>query len=300
MYIFITMSNELELRHLRYFLTVSEELHFSKSAEKLFITQPALSRQIRQLEQILGTDLFLRDKRNVTLTEAGEYLKDEAQFIFNHLGFVKNNLQHIEAGEEGELRIGFVGSAMQSVIPGLLTRFHDSSPKVRTVLTELSNQDQIDQIRKDELDIGFIRTMRLPSGLQKKNIYEETFSLVLPKHHSLDQTSFKTVAQLKEEPFILFSSDYSHGYFDKIMSIFEDKGFAPKVAHQSVHANTIFRLVENNLGVGIVPTSLTRGFDLNIKFIELTKIRQRTTLSVIWKQDSRNALLKNILKLLPE
>ncbi|MGB0346751.1 MAG: LysR family transcriptional regulator [Balneolaceae bacterium] len=292
------MSNELELRHLKYFKAIAEELHFGKAAEKLFITQPALSRQIKQLEEILETKLFKRDKRNVEITHAGNYLLDETQYIFNHLDFIKKNIKHIDAGDVGELRIGFVGSAMNSVIPELISSIQKKTPGIHTELTELPNQVQIDRIRKDELDIGFIRSMRLPDGLKKKSVFEETFSLVLPSNHELNQKNFKSVKQLQDESFILFSSQYSHGYFEKIMSIFEDQGFTPKVAHQSVHANTIFRLVEQNLGIGIVPTSLSKGFALDFKRIELTTIPQRTTLSAIWKKDHRNQLLDSFLELL--
>ena len=292
------MSNEIEHRHIRYFLTVAEELHFSRAAEKLFITQPALSRQIRQLEEYLGAQLFKRDKRNVSLTKTGEYFLEEATFLFNHLAFVKQNIRRVSDGEEGELRIGFVGSAMHSVIPGLLKQINERSPGIHTVLTELPNQDQIDRIRNDELDIGFIRTMRLPSGLKKADVFEESFCLVLPESHPLNPNSFNSVIDLENEPFILFSSQYSHGYFEKIMSIFEDQGFSPKVAHESVHSNTIFRLVENGLGIGIVPSSLKHGYDLKIKFIELDMIPQRTTLSAVWKEESRNPLLHRVEELL--
>jgi DNA-binding transcriptional LysR family regulator len=292
------MSNQIEFRHLKYFQTVAKELHFRKAAEKLFITQPALSRQIQQLEEYVGVDLFKRDKRNVSLTKAGEYLLKESQFLFDHLGFIKDNIRHIAKGDEGEIRIGFVGSAMQSVIPSLLKKINKDSPGIHFVLTELTNQDQVDKIRNDQLDLGFIRTMRLPEGLNKLDVFEETFCLVLPKSHSISSKNFKDISDLKEEDFILFSSQYSHGYYDKIMSIFEDQGFTPKVAHESVHANTIFRLVENELGIGIVPSSLKQGFDLNIKFIDLKKIPQRTTLSAIWKEESRNPILEKVIRTL--
>jgi DNA-binding transcriptional LysR family regulator len=298
MYILMPMSNQIEFRHLKYFQTVAKELHFRKAAEKLFITQPALSRQIQQLEEYVGVDLFKRDKRNVSLTKAGEYLLKESQFLFDHLGFIKDNIRHIAKGDEGEIRIGFVGSAMQSVIPSLLKKINKDSPGIHFVLTELTNQDQVDKIRNDQLDLGFIRTMRLPEGLNKLDVFEETFCLVLPKSHSISSKNFKDISDLKEEDFILFSSQYSHGYYDKIMSIFEDQGFTPKVAHESVHANTIFRLVENELGIGIVPSSLKQGFDLNIKFIDLKKIPQRTTLSAIWKEESRNPILEKVIRTL--
>lgn len=298
MYILMLMSNQIEFRHLNYFQTVAKELHFRKAAEKLFITQPALSRQIQQLEEYVGVELFKRDKRNVSLTKAGEYLLKESQFLFDHLGFIKDNIRHIAKGDEGEIRIGFVGSAMQSVIPSLLKKINKDSPGIHFVLTELTNQDQVDKIRNDQLDLGFIRTMRLPEGLKKMDVFEETFCLVLPKTHPVSIKNFKNISDLKEESFILFSSQYSHGYYDKIMSIFEDQGFTPKVAHESVHANTIFRLVENELGIGIVPSSLKQGFDLNIKFIDLKKIPQRTTLSAIWKEESRNPILEKVIRTL--
>ncbi|WP_018127461.1 LysR family transcriptional regulator [Balneola vulgaris] len=289
------MSNQIEHRHLRYFLTVAEELHFHKAAEKLFITQPALSRQILQLEKYLNTELLIRDKRNVSLTKAGEYFYEEAKFILNHIDFVTKNVQHLNRGDIGELRIGFVGSAMQNVIPDLLTSINKEAPGIHTVLTELPNQEQIDKLRDDQLDLGFIRSMRVPDGLKKHDVLTETFCIVLPKNHPIDEATFKSVQQFKEDHFILFSSKYSHGYYDKIMSIFEDEGFTPKVTHESVHANTIFRLVENGLGLAIIPSSLKHGFNLNIKFIDLKHIKQRTTLSAVWKDNHRNPVLNRVI-----
>ncbi|GAB5410315.1 MAG: LysR substrate-binding domain-containing protein [Balneolaceae bacterium] len=294
------MSNRIEFRHLKYFNTVAKELHFRKAAEKLFITQPALSRQIKQLEEYVGAELLSRNKRTVTLTKSGEYLLSETEYLFNHLEFLRQNIQLIQNGEEGEIRIGFVGSAMQRVIPVLLKRINNESSRVHSVLTELTNQDQIDRVLHDKLDLGFIRSMRLPTGLKKMTVHEEPFCLVLPKDHPISQDNFDTVKDFQEENFILFSSQYSHGYYEKILSIFEDQGFTPKVSHESVHANSIFRLVENKLGIGIVPSSLKHGFDLKIKFIDLNKISQRTTLSAIWKEDNRNPILEKVLKMIKD
>ena len=129
-------------------------------------------------------------------------------------------------------------------------------------------------------------------------MYSETFSLVLPTDHPINEDNFKNVGQLKTEPFILFSRDYSPEYFSLIMSIFENHGITPSINHKSVHANTIYRLVENRLGIAIVPTSLAEGFDLNIKFIELNDIPQRTTLYVCWKSSNRNPAMKSFLTLI--
>ena len=291
------MSNQIELRHFKYFLTVAEELHYRKAAERLFISQPGLSRQIKQLEQLLGVPLFVRDKRKVSLTAAGEYLKGEMEFVMNHIELTKKHVARMNQGEEGEVRIGFLGSAMQNVIPDLLVKMNEKYPQVHTSLEEMSNIAQVSAIEKDQLDIGFVRLATAPNGMNMQPVFKDSFSVVLPKDHALNAKNFKSVKQLEEERFILFSSDYSPFYYDKIMSICEDQGFTPRVSHKSVHAQTIFRLVENKLGVAIIPTTLKHGFNLDVKFIELKNIRQEAVLSILWKKDNRNPVLKKVLPL---
>ena len=291
------MSYQLELRHFHYFLAVADELHYRKAAEKLFISQPGLSRQIKQMEEILETSLFIRNKKRVTLTPAGVFLKAEVEFIINHLEVTKKQLKLVAEGDFGEIRIGFLGSAMQTVVPNLLLKLRDKYPQIKTSLDELSNNAQVNAILKDKLDIGFVRLARVPEELGIKTVFKDTFSLVLPKDHSITNDNFKNISQLAGEDFILFSQDYSPLYFDTVMSICEDAGFTPKVSHKSVHAQTIFKLVENKLGIAIVPTSLQYGFKMGVKFIELQKIKQRAELSVIWKKDNRNPTIKHCLNL---
>ena len=292
------MSYQLELRHFVYFLAVAEELHFRKAAEKLFISQPGLSRQIKQMEAILEVKLFQRSKKMVRLTAAGTYLKGEVEFILNHLALAQKQLKLIDQGNFGEIRIGFLGSAMQNVIPELLLRLKSQFPDIKTSLEELSNKAQISALLSDRLDIGFVRLARVPKGLKRKEVFTDTFSLVLPKKHPLNASNFKGMESLAKEEFILFSQDYSPLYYDTVMSICEDGGFSPKVSHKSVHAQTIFKLVENNLGIAIVPTSLQYGFQMNVKFIALKNISQRAILSVVWKEDNRNPALNHCIDLL--
>ena len=292
------MGYQLELRHFNYFLAVAEELHFRRAAEKLFISQPGLSRQIKQMEEILGTNLLERNQRKVTLTQAGTYLKSELEFILNHLELTKKQLKSIGEGNIGEIRIGFLGSAMQNVIPKLLIQLKNKYSGIKTNLEELSNNAQVSAVLKDKLDVGFVRLARVPKSIKIRSIFEDTFSVVLPRDHSCTSDNFKGVGQLSEESFILFSQDYSPLYYDTVMSICEDGGFTPRISHKSVHAQTIFKLVENNLGIAIVPTSLQHGFQMDVKFIELKKISQKAILSVIWKTDNRNPALKHCMDLL--
>lgn len=292
------MSNQLELRHFTYFLAVAEELHFRKAAEKLFISQPGLSRQIKQMEEILETQLFERDKKKVSLTPAGHFLKKEVSYVLNHLTNVERQLKLLGEGNRGELRIGFLGSAMQEVVPNLLLKIRDTYPGVKTSLEELSNTAQVDAVLNDGLDIGFVRLARVPNTLEMKQIYKDTFSLVLPERYPILTREFEGMHQFADDDFILFSQDYSPLYYDTIMSICQDAGFKPKISHKSVHAHTIFKLVENHLGIAIVPTALQNGFQMRVKFIELKNIPQRAELSVIWKKEQTNPVLKNCLDLL--
>lgn len=288
----------MEIRHLKYLMAVGQELHFGRAADKLFITQPALSRQILQLEEELGVKLLERDKRNVALTSAGAYLMDEAEYVINHLNQVIESTRRKAKGEEGEVRIGFVGSAMQDVIPDLLVRLNEQYPKLHTSLDELSNKEQLSALIHDRLDIGFVRMERVPADFEQLVVFEDSFSLVLPADHQLNTDSFKSLNQLKEEQFILFSNEYSQEYYENIMSIFADHGFEPHVSHRSVHGNTIFRLVEKHLGVAIVPTALASGVSLGVQFISLECLPQRTKLTAVWSNTNRNSALQKLLETL--
>ena len=285
----------MELRHLSYFQAVAEELNYRKAAERLFISQPGLSRQIKQLEEELGVQLFERDKKRVELTAAGAYLKGEVDFVLNHLETTKQQLLEIAAGREGELRIGFLGSASNQVLPDLLKKLSSNFPKITTSLEELSNQTQVEMIQKDKLDLGFVRLASVPEDLEIKVVFRDSFSLVVPNDHPIQIGDFKSVGQFADQSFILFSSDYSNYYYEQILGICRDAGFMPKIKHKSVHALTIFRLVENGLGVAIVPTSLKKGYDLGVRFMEIPGISQFTELSVIWKPENRNPVLVKVL-----
>ncbi len=289
------MSNQIELRHLRYFLAVAEELHFRKAADRLFISQPGLSRQIKQMEQELGLELFERSNKKVYLTKAGKYLQNEIELILKNLDHTFSHTQLIDQGKEGEISFGYVGSAMQNVIPEFILKIKDDYPNIHYNLKEMENPDQIDALFMKEIDLAFVRLDKVPKGLKIHPVFEDTFSLVLPKTHAMSQDNFKDLSALREEPFILFDQSYSPAYYAQVMQIFEQSGFHPQISHNTVHASTIFRLVENNLGISIVPSSLLLGYSMNIKSIELNQIPQRTVLSVAWSSANRNPILNKIL-----
>ncbi|MFT5997675.1 MAG: DNA-binding transcriptional LysR family regulator [Neolewinella sp.] len=297
MLILMPVSNQIELRHLRYFLAVAEELHFRKAAERLYISQPGLSRQIKQLEAELGYSLFRRNNRTVALTPAGRYLHTEVSKLLHQLDGALQHARLLHEGMEGRLNFGYVGSAMQNIIPELLVRFRADYPNIKYGLEALDNQQQIDRLLARDIDIGFVRLERIPPELNSHVVFEDTFSLVLPLEHPISAHNFTSLAQLQSEPFILFDPAYSLPYYENVMELFDDAGFSPQVSHRTVHATTIYRLVENGFGLSVVPTSLQMGYQLGVKFIELTNIPQRTTLSAIWRADNENPALENFVRL---
>jgi len=282
------MSYQIELRHFLYFKTLAEELHFRKAAERLFISQPGLSRQIKQMEEILNAKLLDRNKKEVHLTKAGQYLKSELDILFNHVDQIQNRLQKMEEGKIASLRFGFIGSAVQTILPKLLKKLKELQPLIEINLNELSNEKQIELLLKNELDFGFMRLTENPAGLSAISIVTEKFMLVLPKKHPCNRGPKTDLLDFKEESFILFAKEYSQSYYDLVMSIFQSHGFRPKVSLRTVNALTIFKLVEERQGIAIVPSSLNKGYVTNLDFVVLNKIPQQTTLFMVWNERTQN------------
>ncbi|MCF8274652.1 MAG: LysR family transcriptional regulator [Flavobacteriaceae bacterium] len=292
----IPLSNQLELRHLKYFLAVAEDLHFRKAAERLYISQPGLSRQIKQMEDDLGIVLFERHNRKVELTKVGAYLKDELTRNLKNLDQIFNHAKLLNDGMGGDLKLGYVGSAIQKVIPDLLLKFRNVHENIVFTLKEMDNNKQIESLLSQEIDIGFVRMERVPRHVEMLPLLTEAFCLVLPKNHPINSSNFKNMSQLKHESFILFDPEYSASYHEKVMQIFDDSGFAPIISHNTIHASSIYKLVEHNFGISIVPNSLKLFDNKHIKFIDLDKIPQRTVLSVVWNKDNTNPILEKFLE----
>jgi len=294
------MNYQIELRHLHYFRVLAEELHFRKAAERLFISQPGLTRQIKQMEEIYKTLLFDRGKRTVKLTEAGEFLKQEVDLIFNQLANVQTQIEKISEGKITNLKLGFIGSAVQTILPELLAKLKVKQPLIDVTLNELSNEVQMDMLLKNDLDFGFVRMENFPSSIQIYPILTENFALVVPKNHPLSNKKKINLLDFKAESFILFSKQYSTSYYDLVMSIFRDQDFEPKVALRTVNALSIFNLVSQGLGIAIVPSSLKNGYNTNVDFIELTHIPQRTTLYLAWNKKNRNPGIQLFIDILKD
>lgn len=284
----------MNFQRLKYFMAVAENLHFSKAAEKLFMAQPPLTRQIKQLEKDLGVQLFKRDKRNVSLTAQGKLLYEESTKIFSQINGITESLKQLESGLIGQITIGYVGAAMHCILPELLVKLKSSYPGIHTVLQELNNEKQVKSLKSGIIDIGFLRTPVKEKGLEVKSVFQEPFSLVVP-------ASFPDTTQLKDlagEPFISFSKDCGPGLIESIYKVCNKAGFTPKVVHETSQINSIVRLVESGLGYSIVPKSVENGYNLNISFLPIINSNEIAELSLVYNKNQINPMAKNFIELI--
>ena len=263
----------MELRHLLYFKTVAEELHFRKAAEKLFISQPPLSRQIKELEEELGVELFERNNKRVALTEAGRVLKEETDHILNRISAVKHRLKEMKGAITGQLRIGYISSVSQAELIKVLKEIKELYPLVTTRLYELPTIKQVKALEDGKLDIGIMRAPVKSARLKVKTLFVEAFMLVA-QQGLLESNKIEELANdLKTKSFVFFNKDYSPEYFAKLEEICQRMGFYPDVSHEVNNVHSILQLVASGVGVSIVPASLKDNFKhLQLDFISLKKL----------------------------
>ncbi|MDD7887507.1 LysR family transcriptional regulator [Flavivirga sp. 57AJ16] len=291
----ISKTNQLEIRHMRYFLVLAETLHFRKAASKMLISQSALSQQISLLESILGVKLFDRTNRKVSLSPAGISFLKEAQGIINYLDKSMERWQQTLDGDIGQLKIGFVGSAMKNYLPPIIKHFTNDFSKVGLSLEELTNSDQLLALEQDHIDIGFLRSNKVSPEMNIKSVYTENFSLVLPEGHSITENNFINIGQCADESFILYPNESSPMYFQQILNLCSEHNFSPKISHKAIHGATIFKLVENGMGLSIIPNSLRDENNYKIRFIELKETKSKTELFAVWRKNYKNPVLKTFL-----
>ncbi len=272
----------MDFRTIEHFLKLSETLNFRKAADEIYIAQPALSRQIMALEEELGVVLFDRNKRNVALTTAGEYFKEECGRILEDFERVKQRTFQIHKGEGGEIKIAHSSSSMQFLLPNILAKIQAEMPLMKTNLNETTNLYGINALINRTIDVAFGPNMIVPKELNARTIYIENFVIILPQNHQLDVTNFESLAQLADENFILPPRNESSGYVESLEALCQSYGFIPKVAYQSGNSNTVLRLVEAGLGISIEPKSALSGQNMNVKFIELNNIALKASMLMLW------------------
>jgi DNA-binding transcriptional LysR family regulator len=243
------MNEEIELRHLRYFLAVAETLHFSKAAERLGIAQPPLSRQIRLLEERLGHRLFDRTTRGVKLTLAGQLLAERARSTIEKIQDDLAQVRRLGRGEEGTLTVGFSGSVMFTELPAAIQSYRRRYPKVELRLRELVTSAQISALLDGIIDLAFLRDGDPTEGIRMTTVLEEPYVAVLPDGHPLAAKRSLRVRDLRDEPFIFFARRMGPLAFDRTMACCERAGFRPNIVQEAPQWPTLIRLVSAGMGV---------------------------------------------------
>ncbi|HOY20096.1 MAG TPA: LysR substrate-binding domain-containing protein [Haliscomenobacter sp.] len=288
----------MDLRQLRSFTILAEELHFGRAANKLFIVQPALSKQIQELEKELKVSLFTRNKRKVSLTPAGIYLWNEAKHLLAQVEEIRNHLPMIERGEQGEIRLGYVGSCIHTFLPEILVELNQRYPAVQTYLSEMTTASQLEALQKGMLDVAFVRNPPFDARWDTRLMYRETFALVLPADHPVEAINFPGLSAFASEKFILTTRQDGAAYHHQQLSICQDAGFYPHIVHETVHGHTVLQLIEKRLGISLLPTSFCRVTTAAVKFIELKDIPQRAEITALWERENPNPVLRGFLEVL--
>ncbi|MFZ5956907.1 LysR substrate-binding domain-containing protein [Pseudomonas sp. QL9] len=251
----------MELRHLRYFIAVAEELHFGRAAEALGISQPPLSQQIQALEEEIGARLLERTNRRVALTEAGRLFLDEARQVLAQVDRAVLLARRAHQGELGELRIGFTASApFTSTIPRSIHAFRQAYPEVHLDLQEMSSRQVVEALLEERLHVGVIRSFALPESLEAVELFSEPLVAILRADHPLAAESVEglEMAALADEPFVFFPRSYGTGLYDQLQALARQAGFTPRIAQEAGEAMTIIGLVAAGLGVSMLPASFRR------------------------------------------
>jgi len=288
----------MELRHLKYFLAVAEELNFTKAAEKLFISQPPLSRQIAELEEEIQARLFIRNNKKVALTEAGKYFKDEVTALFQNLERITAKTKKIAENVSGEFRIAYISSIYSAVISDLIKHLKEQFPYVNFKLFEVSTTKQISALEQGKIDLGIIRSPVKSPKIKSQLWFQDGFSVVYNKN-MFQIKSEKDIPDLKEETFVFFNKDYAPHYHEVLLELCAFYGFEPQVVHESNNINSIVQLVKNGLGVSIVPSNIAKNnSDADIGFIELKKVNLYTDVSLITSKEDNSEITKSAVAFL--
>jgi DNA-binding transcriptional LysR family regulator len=288
----------MELRHLKYFLAVAEELNFTKASEKLFISQPPLSRQIIELEEELQARLFNRNNKKVELTEAGKYFEKEVKELFLNLERISVKTKKIAENVSGEFRIAYISSIYSSVISELIKHLKMQFPYVNFKLFEVSTSKQILALEQQKIDLGIIRSPVKSPKIKSQLWFKDGFSVIYNKSlTSID--SENDIPKLKDETFVFFNKDYAPHYHEVLLELCAFYGFSPQVVHESNNINSIVQLIKNGLGISIVPSNIAKNNkDPELGFIELKKVNLKTDVSLITSKDDHSEITQSAVDFL--
>lgn len=295
------MNVNIELRQLRYFVTVAEELHFGRAAKRLHMTQPPLSQTIMALEATLGAPLFDRNRRGVALTAAGEALLPEARRLLAQAGELPELVQRVATGQVGKLALAFVSSTDYSVLPPLLLAYRAAYPHVQIQLQEATSDLQLEELLSGRIDAGLL-IPPLPDRARAELEYLPVLKepLILASPADLPELRGKSEANLRalpSLPLIIFPRTISPGLYDSILSVFRAVGITPTIGQEAIQMQTIVSLVSAGMGMALVPQSVGNLRRPGVEYRPLAHATPLVETGLAWHRDNRSPVLRGFLDL---
>ncbi len=285
----------MELRHLRYFVVVAEELNVTRAAKLLQMAQPPLSQQIHQLEEELGVTLFHRSKRRIELTDAGQVFLEEARRTLVQAEHACRMAQRAQRSEIGRLVIGFVSEATYDLLPTMLQAYRARFPQVEIVLCEMTTMQQVQALQQGDIHLGVLRPPIPETGLKLQIVRQEPFVIVLPPSAVFAPDERITLSALSEEPFVLFPRAISPGAYDQVISLCNQAGFSPMIVQEATELHTILGLVAIGIGVSLLPASVRLLRSQGVVYRALPRNGTQTSTALVWRQDSRSSVVSTFL-----
>ena len=285
----------MEFRHLRYFLALAEELHFGRAAQRLSISQPPLSLNIQQLEASVGARLFTRNSRGVQLTAAGQAFVPAARALLAQAGAAMREAREVAQGQAGELQIGFAGTLLYCGLPQVLQRFQVGHPKLRLALRELSSSEQLAELVRDRLDVGFVHTPRVPPGFEQVLVASQPLVVCLPAGHALASKRQLALSALQGQALVVVSRAVSPDYHERILAECELAGWLPPVVHELRHWLSVVALVAQGQGAALVPAALAQSALAGAAFVPLRGTPLRYDTRCLWRSGREQAALQDFV-----
>ena len=285
-----------ELRHLVYFREVARRLHFRESAEALGVAQPALSRQIAQLERALGAQLLRRTRRKVEITPAGQALAERIEPLLRSLGQIPGELAAVAGGQHGQVRVAFTGLAMATVLPGILREFHREFPGIRLELNESPTAAQLPALLAGEIDCGFFHPDAATPALETHTLLREKNGVLLPQDHAYARRAKLKLAELAATPFVLFPRKHNPGFYDRVLGAFAAAKIAPRIAEEVWPRANGIGLVRAGVGATFMCPSEAKQLPAEVVFRRLAGPAPESRLVVGWrKQPTPEPALQSFL-----
>ncbi|WP_312326289.1 LysR family transcriptional regulator [Stenotrophomonas sp.] len=247
----------VDLRLLRQFVAVAEELHFHRAAARLHMSQPPLTAAIRRLEEEIGSELILRGNRTLGLTAAGAVLLEEARLLLQQADRALLATQDAAAGRTGSIRLGYVGSALYGRLPEVIRNFRQANADVRLELIEATSARQIQMLREKRLDVGVVIPPVFDAeDMQLQRFDTDRLAIALPRAHPLAQGDAVTIAELSDEPFVLWPAREGRGFHSQVVRLCAAAGFTPRVVQEAHGMHAVLSLVAVEAGISVVPASM--------------------------------------------